>query len=152
IQCNHTGMRTATALVALCILPAPLLALDARNSPEDYPEQLSTADFRAGIEYMVRSFSDEGQSFVIDDYLIVEVGIYPQGEANVDVRRFKLRINGGDLRFAQTPGMVAASLKYPSWNRKPALEVAAGPVILGRRPDVARFPGDPTARPAPPRP
>ena len=76
---------------------------------------------------MANSFSAEGQSFTVDDYLIVEIGLFPKGEANVDLRRFTLRMNGKALLLTQTPGMVAASLKYPDWNSKPVVTAAAGP-------------------------
>ena len=134
-------MRFPVSLAALTLAPG-LLAIEVKNAPSDYPAQGSAKDFKVGAEYLVSSFSAQGQSFTIDDYLIVEIGVFPEGEANVDLRRFTLRINGKTLLLTQTPGMVAASVKYPDWTSKPVVTAAAGPVILGRPPAVERFPGD----------
>jgi hypothetical protein len=142
-------MRTVAAGLVVC-LSASLWAVDARKSPAEYAAQGKGKDIEVGADYMVRSFMAEGQSFSIDDYLLVELGVYPVGgETPVHLERFRLRINGKNLLLPQTPGMVAASLKYPNWTSKPSLEVAAGPVILGRRQPVGRFPGDPREQPAP---
>jgi hypothetical protein len=141
IQCHDKAMRLPVSLTALMLMPG-LLAIEVKNAPSDYPAQGAAKDFKAGAEYLVSSFSARGQSFTVDDYLIVEVGVFPQGEANIDLRRFTLRINGKNLLLTQTPGMVAASVKYPDWSSKPVVTAAAGPVILGRPPAVERFPGD----------
>lgn len=147
-------MRFGAAVLVLSFAPA-LIAIDPKNSPADYPVQGAVADFKAGVEYMVRSFSGEGQSFIIEDYLIVEVGVYPQREANLDLRRFTLRLNGKMVAMTQTPGMVAASLKYPDWTAKPSVEAGVGlpgrDIVFGRRQPVQRFPGDPRAYPEPQR-
>lgn len=138
-------MRLVTALIVI-LIPAQLCAVDVRKAAGDYPSQIAAPDMTAGVEYMVTTFSAEGKTFTIDDHLILEVGIFPKGDAKVDLRRFSLRINGKRIVFAQTPGMVAASVKYPDWTRKPSIQAAAGPIILGRPESVGRFPGDPTAR------
>lgn len=119
-----------------------LPAVEVRKSAEDYPAHTSVADMAVGVEYMVTTFSAEGQTFTVDDHLVLEVGIFPRAESKVDLRRFMLRINGKREVFAQIPGMVAASVKYPDWTRKPTLQAAAGPVILGRPTTPGRFPGD----------
>jgi hypothetical protein len=134
-------MRFRFSLAALALAHG-LLAIEVKNAPSDYPVRGSAADFSFGAEYMADSFSAEGQSFTVEDHLIVEIGVFPKGEANVDLRRFTLRVNGKALLLTQTPGMVAASLKYPDWNSKPVVTAGAGPVILGRPPAVERFPGD----------
>jgi hypothetical protein len=125
-------------------------AVEVRKSAEEYPSHTSVSDMKVGVEYMVTAFSAEGQTFTVDDHLILEVGIFPREESKVDLRRFILRINGKRELFAQTPGMVAASVKYPDWTRKPTLQAAAGPLIIGRPTTPGRFPGDQRA-PLPPR-
>jgi hypothetical protein len=42
--------------------------------------------------------------------------------------------------------MVAASLKYPDWSRRPQAVAQAGPIVIGPPQPVERFPGD--SRPA----
>ena len=125
------------------MLTQGLFAIEVKNAPSDYPAQGSAKDFSFGAEYMVNSFSAQGRSFTVEDYLIVEIGLFPKGEANVDLRRFTLRVNGKALLLAQTPGMVAASLKYPDWNSKPVVTAArracdfgtaAGGGAISRRP------------------
>jgi hypothetical protein len=115
-----------------------------------------------GAEYLVRSLFVRGQSFLTPDYLVVEVAVYPpKGEAlEVSSGEFTVRLNGKkQLLFTQSPGFVAASLKYPDWERRRTVEVSGGVgdtgVVLGRPETVERFPGDPRPRqtrlPAPPK-
>lgn len=140
-----------SAILGFIALTFQLHGVEVRHSPAEYPVQGAVGDMKVGAEYMVTTFSAEGQSFSIDDHLIVELGIFPQKEANVDARRFALRINGKRILMTQTPGMVAASVKYPDWTSKPTLQAEAGPIIVGRTQPVGRFPGDRRAerRPAP---
>ena len=129
------------------------LALEVRKAPAEYPVQGEASDMRVGVEYMVRTFSADQQTFSIDDYLLVEIGVFPVREANVDLRRFILRINGKNDLLAQTPGMVAASVKYPDWRRRPSVQAGlgmpGGDIIMGRRPSVERFPGSRQPGPQP---
>ena len=131
------------------------LALDARSSPVEYPAQAARSELRVGVENMVQSFLADNQSVTIDDYLLIEIGVFPEREAKVDLRRFILRINGKTLLHAQTPGMVAASVKYPDWRMRPTFEGGATRedgrgIIVGRDPRVGRWPGDPRQTPTPP--
>ena len=67
---------------------------------------------------MVRLISYGRESFVTDNFLVVEVAIFPHTGKVYDVRanRFSLRVNGKkEALFAQSPGMVIASVKYPDW-------------------------------------
>lgn len=133
-----------------------------KPQPGDYPAHAQPGQVALGAEYLVHSFFLRGQTFVTPDYLVVEVAVYPpKGEAlAVSSGEFTLRLNGKkQVLFAQSPGFVAASLKYPDWERRGALEVSGGVgdtgVILGRPERVERFPGDPRPRqtrlPAPPK-
>jgi hypothetical protein len=114
----------------------------------------------AGVtaEFQVRSVSAGGQMIVTPDYLVVEVTVTPPRDEEILVSsgHFTLKMNGKrQVLFAQTPAFVAASLKYPDWERRPSLVAQAGPVIVGRPEITERFPGDPvpgrTRLPAPPR-
>ncbi|MEJ7606462.1 MAG: hypothetical protein WKF37_09370 [Bryobacteraceae bacterium] len=110
----------------------------------DYPVHAALQNANIGAEYMVRSFGEPGRLFITEDYLVVEVAIFPSSREpfHIDLRNFNLRLNGRDLLASQTPGMVAASLKYPDWSMRPQTTVQAGPVILGRPRSQPRFPDD----------
>lgn len=153
-------MRAAMGMLSGMLAVAA--GLDPRPKAEDYAAQARTEKAAFGADYMVRSFSARNQTFLIDDYLVIEVAVYPVRRRPflLAAGHFMLRVNGKKpLLAAQTPGMVAASLKYPDWERRPELVVGGGVgdagVILGRRDPVERFPGDPRPRqtrwPAPPR-
>jgi hypothetical protein len=124
----------------------------------DYPLHTKTSDMEIGVEYMVRSFGAD-QLLLADDFLVVEVAAYPlhRSGVQVDPRQFTLRINGKkDVLFPQSPGMVAASLKYPDWQQKPRMTVGGGMgdrgIILGQPQGQSRFPGDRRAEPRLPAP
>lgn len=125
-----------------------------REKASDYPEHARLADREIGVEYLVHSIPVERGVLVAPDYLVVEVAVFPLTLAGVNVSagEFTLRINGKKTPvYAQSPGMVAASLKYPDYERtRPRLVAQAGPVIIGGSQPVARFPGDPSARRPPP--
>lgn len=124
-----------------------------KANPGDYRAKASGAMADYGIEYQVRTVSTGRTSFLTDDYLVIEVAVYPRPDqkARVDPRNFTLSLNGkGRDLLAQTPGIVAASFKYPDWESRPELTATAGVgdrgIILGRRPMTERFPGDPRPR------
>jgi hypothetical protein len=125
----------------------------------EYPVNAKAGEIEVGAEYMVHSFGAD-QILLADDFLVVEIAVYPtkRTAVEVDARKFTLRLNGKkDVLLAQTPGMVAASIKYPDWqhNRRVVLGGGMGDqgIILGQPPSVERFPGDRRAErgPAPPR-
>lgn len=98
---------------------------------------------------MVRSVSAGKHTFITDDYLVLEVAVFPDkgAVASIDLRRFTLHLNGKKTGLlAQSPTMVAASLKYPDWNMQRGAigSVGAGgrDIIFGRPPVAERFPGD----------
>src|ERR1700682_4609450 len=121
-----------------------------REKASDYPEHAKLADREIGIEYLVHSIPVERGVLVASDYLVVEVAVFPLTLAGVAVSsgQFTLRINGKKTPvYSQSTGMVAASIKYPDYERtRPRLVAEAGPVIIGAPRPVARFPGDPSSR------
>lgn len=115
-----------------------------------------------GAEFLARSLLSPDGNAVLRDYIAVEVGILvPKGRRILLTSgQFLLRINGKKQpQMSQTPGMVAAAVKYEDWERRPVLTGSAGMgdagVILGRPRQTERFPGDrrPTQDrlPAPPK-
>lgn len=116
-----------------------------REKPSDYPLQVRIPGAELGVEYMVRTIAAGGTTFVADDYLVVEIAVFPskRDEVMVNHHDFTLHLNGKKAGLlTQTPGIVAASLKYPDWNRQTSVVAAAGPVIFGNPNPIGRFPGD----------
>ena len=141
-------------VLAISSVLAALAWAQPREKASDYPEHAKLADREIGAEYLVHSIPVERGVLVASDYLVVEVAVFPLTPAGVTVSagQFTLRINGKKTPvFPQSPGMVAASIKYPDYERtRPRLVAQAGPVIIGGTQPVGRFPGDPSARRPPP--
>ncbi len=141
------GSRRLAALLVVCagVLPGQY-GTSRKASPGDYPVHASMEKLSIGAEYMVHSFSGGRQTFIAQDYLVVEVAMFPIRGARVVVNagHFSLRVNGAKhVLEPQGPEFVAANLKYPDWETRPRMEASAGPVIFGRPTSVERFPGDP---------
>jgi hypothetical protein len=154
-------LRGAAAVLG-AVLPLAAAGSDPRPKAADYPAHAAMPKAAIGAEYLVRSFSGHNRTFAAPDHLVVEVAVYPAPEEKLPVstRHFSLRLNGKrEVLLPQSPGAVAASMKYPDWERRRRVEaiggVGDGGVILGRPQPVERFPGDPrpgqTRLPAPPR-
>ncbi len=103
-----------------------------------------------GAEYMVHSFSRGDQMFLVKDYLVVEVALFPAKDTTINVRAggFRLRIDGKkSLLTPQAPEMVTASLQNPEWeHNSPNYGISGGTrnsgVILGGPPQNRDpFPG-----------
>lgn len=139
-------------IAGLILFSATLFAggTTPKTNPSEYPAQVRLGSTVYGVEYMVRSIGSDKQTFITEDYLVVEVALFPDKgtSTSVDMRNFTLRLNGKkSALLAQTPGIVGASLKYPDWNRQTGVIASAGAgdrgIILGRPTEVERFPGDP---------
>jgi hypothetical protein len=122
---------------------------EPKQKATDYSMNVQVGGADIGIEYMARTLSHRGESIYVEDYLLVELAVFPplNGKTIVRASDFHLRVNGRKtLLLAQTPGMVAASLKYPNWAQTRALTATAGigesGIIVGRPYPVERFPGD----------
>lgn len=117
-----------------------------KPKPGDYPVQARVGDVDIGAVYLVHTLPAENTNFLVPDYLVVEIAIYPPKSQAVAVAagQFRLRVNKKKEAFADTPEMVAMSLQYPHWEGHRGIEpqVGLGPVILGRTQPVERFPGD----------
>ncbi len=140
---------TRAGLLLLLATPLFCQGTEPRKSAAEYPVQASLPEVSFGAEYLVRSVSARSRTFFIPDYLVVEVAVFPAAgkTATLSHREFTLHINKKDTLYPQSAGFVAASLKYPDWERRRQFEAVAGAgdsaVILGRPPAVGRFPGDP---------
>jgi hypothetical protein len=149
-------------LVLFGCAAAALAGTEPKPKPEDYPVRAQAGDVTIAAEYMVHSFAGQGQTFVAEGYLTVEVALFPRAGAPLEVNPagFTLRINGKKrVILSQAPWHVAGSLKYPDWERRPTLTASGGigdaGVTVGRPRSVERFPDDPRPRqerlPQPPR-
>ncbi|SPF53181.1 conserved exported hypothetical protein [Candidatus Sulfopaludibacter sp. SbA4] len=120
---------------------------DPKAKAEDYEAHGRSKDLAIGAEYMIHSFSGQGQTYIAKDFLVVEVALYPLKGQRVDVNegRFALRINGKKQALTPAPPqMVATTLQHPEWQTGPRLEGGGGlgnaGVILGR-PVPSQVPG-----------
>ncbi|MFN7923972.1 MAG: hypothetical protein U0Q16_27975 [Bryobacteraceae bacterium] len=110
-------------------------------------------------EYAGRTATGERSAYFVDDYVLIDVAVYPAKGRVVSLSRdhFTLSINGKDGLMAQAAGTVAMTVRNPQFDRRGKLDttVGAGPVILGPPRRGPQFPGDPGETqgrlPAPPR-
>jgi hypothetical protein len=138
--------------LAVALAVTPMLAQqveEPRAKAADYPAHAALDNLALGADFLVHTFAGRGKTFLIEDYLVVEVAVYPaQGSRPMIAQsHFVLRINGKNQLLPQPPQFAAASLKYPDWTQKPTVVAGAGVgdsgVIIGRQPRVQRFPNDP---------
>src|SRR5271165_2667083 len=155
LRTNDEPMRDALFLFILSASLCLGQGTVTREKPSGYPSRMNLASMELAAEYLVHSMPTPKGAIFTDDYLVVEVAVFPASRTPVTLHDsdFILRINGKRTLLPQSPGMVAGSLKYPDFQQRPRMEAEAGvgdgSVVLGRPPAVARFPGDPTARRTP---
>jgi hypothetical protein len=137
-------------LVASTLLPL-LLGQEAaqRTKLSDYPVHAQLPQFEIGADYLVHNIPAEKRAYSADQYLVVEVAIFPGSGDRVRVSRndFTLRVNDKKILDTVSPGTVASALKYSGWERGTNMSAeAAGPgdvTGVGGVPSaVGRFPGD----------
>src|SRR5690606_19621837 len=105
--------------IAILLLGTGLSAQDVvphgttpKTAASDYSVHVRLPDAEIGADYLVRSVLVGGKSFLTDDYLVVEVAVYPlqRRELLLSTSRFSLRINGRKQEIlSQAPAMVSAS-------------------------------------------
>jgi len=101
--------------VALFLFPV-VFAQDKpadRARASDYPSHTSVQGLEIGAEYLVHSVPGDNGYYYADDYLVVEVGVFPTpGKAiRITSGQFALRINQGkNVYTPDSPGTVAASI------------------------------------------
>jgi hypothetical protein len=147
-------------LLLLCTVILLFGGTETKPKVEDYEVHAQAKNIAIGAEYTVHSFSRGEQMFIANDYLVVEVALFPPKETPIDVLRgdFSLRINKRDLLDAAEPKLVVADMEHPEW--KPPrdglhAEGAAGlgnvgVVINPPQANPSPFPGSRTSGPPPP--
>ncbi len=153
-----------TALRLIALLSAAALAFaqgtTPKAQPSDYPTHAALdSGFAVAAEYLVHSILTPAGFLIADDYLVVEVAFFGKGKSklNIGAGNFAVRINNREKSSIapDSPGTVAASIKYPDWTQKPGVTPSASAgagnagVVYGPA-SAPRFPGDPTGgRPLP---
>ena len=131
-----------------------------KASAAQYPVQAESGNLAIGAEYMAHSFGSGEQMYLAENYLVVEVALFPpKGEGiTADAGKFALRLNGKKtLVYAQNPPMVASNLNRRDWEapRGVAAGLGVGGVNIGLGNPPGRDPvsGAPEGRrlPNPPR-
>lgn len=143
-------------LFLLAVFPLGISAqeiMPVRAAPGDYKAHARiNHDHSLAADFLGRTVPAPNAAFVLQHYVVVEAALFTRGY-EFHSGRFSLRLNGKSPLLAQTPGMVAASLKYPDWENQREITATAGVgdagVVLGRRNTRARFPGD-RRQPTPP--
>ena len=104
-------------LLLLCCLPLVFGGTETKPKAEDYPAHGQTGNIAIGAEYTVRSYSCGEQMYVAQDYLVVEVALFPPKFTTFEVHRgdFSLRINGKSVLDAADPQMVIEDMKHPEF-------------------------------------
>lgn len=145
----------AVSRLWLALLPLALCAggIDPRATAPDYPRQAVLSKASLGVEYHGRAFDSRHGSFFVQDYLVVEVALFPMGvPVEFSPSHFRLRLNGRQPELLPvTPGTVALAIRNPDHYEQRSGMVAGGgigggQVIFGRPRPAERFPGDPGAR------
>jgi hypothetical protein len=142
-------------------LSTPAEGTPAKPSAAEYPAHATSGNLAIGAEYMVHSFGSGEQMYLAENYLVVEVALFPpKGEGiTADAARFTLRVNGKKtLLYAQNPPMVASNLNRRDYNapRGPTADLGVGGVNVGLgypqgRSPVPGAPDDRRRLPNPPR-
>lgn len=148
------------ALFALLLGLSYAAGREPKPKPAEYRAHAVSGGLTIAADYLIRSFGSGTQTYWTPEYLVVEVALYSDSRDPVQINSnaFALRFNcRKDVLYAQTPGMVASSLKYQDWERRRGWEAEGGAgdtgVIVGQPVPTERFPGDPSGRrvPRPPR-
>jgi hypothetical protein len=99
--------------------PDEVKGMPPRAAPADYPSHAQAGAVTLAAEFLGHSIPRPEGPLESEDYVAIEVGIYgPQG-ARLTMSRndFSLRLNGKKNPLPSQPfGMVAGSLKDPSWD------------------------------------
>ena len=123
-----------------------------KEKAADYPGHGQAGKVTIAVENWGHGFNTPWGAFAADDFIVIEVALFSDtpGPLVVNSGQFRLRLNKKTMVLSQAPGMVAASIKYPDWERRKELiadiGVGGGDIVLGRKRPVERFPGDPRPR------
>jgi len=147
-------MRFACVIVGACVI-AQAQGTDPKPKAEDYEAHAQTPHAAVGAEFMVHSFSGQGQTYIAKDFLVVEVALYPAKGQTIQARagEFALRINGKkEMLRPVAPSVVVSEMQHPGWTQDRHVEAGGGVgntgVIFGR-PTPSQIPGEPPQPRAP---
>jgi hypothetical protein len=104
----------------------------------EYPLAAESTEASIGAEFMVHSIMSQEQTWVANDFLVVEVALYPKGTKGITIANsmFKVSIDGKRMIDAQSPYMAASEMTNPY------MDMGSGGVGgIGQR-EGPRFPGD----------
>jgi hypothetical protein len=134
------------------LLPATLFSgAEPTRKPQEYPAHARVGTIIIAAENLGPSVPAPSGGIYLKDYIAIEVAVFSQSALRsttpLSPSHFGLRINGSrSILRPDSPGFVAAALKYSDWERYRGLEARAGigdaGVVLGRPTPTARFPGD----------
>jgi len=137
-------------LPALCVVTAFAQGgTDCKSKPEDYEVHAQVKDIGIGAEFMIHSFSGQGETYLTPDFLVVEVALYPPKGTTLNAGdgQFALRINGKkQLLTPASPQLVASTLQHPEWRSGPRFQVGGMPPVM----DDGTYGGHPPRSPLPP--
>jgi len=163
-------MLRAAAMLFLAILAvgfATAQGLTPRAQPSDYPAHAALdKGFTLAAENLLHTLptANGGSSgaLVANDYLVIEAAVFGPVKQRVDLAagNFTLVITTGKNNAAtvhsDSPGSVAASIKYSDWTQRPTASLSGGVgntgATIGTQVPAGRFPGDPSVRPPYPSP
>lgn len=137
-------------LIVALVSQTPLSAGETTRTADEYPAKMQVGRVTIAAENLGPSVPTPSGGIFTQEYLTIEVAIFGAVKGQRETfnhQQFALRINGSKVPLRpDSPGTVAASLKYPDWERRSRLEASAGAgdggIILGRPRAVERFPGD----------
>ncbi|MEO8129634.1 MAG: hypothetical protein ABJF23_18960 [Bryobacteraceae bacterium] len=139
-------MRWLPEMLLMAGLLSAQPGITPRPKAEDFPAHQETATMAIGAEFMVHSFGRDAETYVNEEYLTFEVGIYPvkRKPVLISAGQFTLRINGKkDVIHPERASQVASSLQYADWERRAQRDGADGPgTINAPSQSGPRFPGD----------
>ncbi len=142
------------AVFAVSLVSLSLAAQEpARVKASDYPAHVKLSNVELGARYLGHNVSARKGVYVLKDYLVVDLGVFPTGQDSVriDTYRFTLQIDGTRNPVAQPARDVAAAAKYKNadWQAH-STTAPAQEVTFGGEPTRQRFPGtdeDPSPMP-----
>jgi len=131
-----------------------------KASASEYPITGRWANLELGADYLVHSFGTGEQMYLAENYLVVEIAMFPpKGDSvSVEYGAFSLRINGKkQALFPLEPGIAAHNLnrRDPYQSRGPMADIGLGGIGVGTggQRGGSQVPGGPQDRrlPTPPR-
>jgi hypothetical protein len=127
-------------LLLICCAGLACAGTDPKPKAEDYDVHARVDGIEVGAEYMVHSFSGEDKTFLVDDYLVVEVALFPRKGESVMANsgEFTLRVDGKRPLSSVAPQGVVSSMQRRQWQQGRGVQAAGGVgddvVVLGGPP------------------